>query len=110
MGKHTPGPWQVHADKAEDGTPYIQVYQRHPDGFHITICTMGCSDGEAWGGYVGEEEDARLIAAAPALLRACKSTLSDLEDRILDVDSPGTRQTMQAEINYLRRVIAEAEG
>lgn len=76
MGKHTPGPWHVRTDKAEDGTPYIQVYQNHPDGFHITICTMGISDGEVWGGYIGEEEDASLIAAAPALLEACETAVS----------------------------------
>lgn len=75
MKNYTPGPWQVDTDKAEDGTPYIQVYQRTPDGLHITICTMGISDGEVWGGYVGEERDARIIAAAPDLLAACKLAL-----------------------------------
>ena len=75
MSKYAPGPWEVWTDKANDGTPYIRVYQRTPDDEHITICTMGISDGEAWGGYVGEEEDARLIAAAPDLLAACERLL-----------------------------------
>lgn len=67
MAKYTEGPWEVWTDEANDGTPYIKIYQRTLDGEHITICTMGVSDGEVWGGYVGEEEDARLIAAAPAM-------------------------------------------
>lgn len=76
MSKYAPGPWEVWTEKANDGTPYIKVYQRTPDGEHITICTMGISDGEAWGGYVGEEEDARLIAAAPLMLEVLQEIMS----------------------------------
>lgn len=75
MAKHTPGPWHVWTDKALDDTPYIKVYQRTPDDEHITVCTMGVSDGEVWGGYAGEEEDALLIAAAPDLLKACEALI-----------------------------------
>ena len=71
----TPGPWSVDYDTANDGTPWITIYQRISDGTHITIATMGCSDGEVWGGYVGEERDARIISAAPDLLGACKLAL-----------------------------------
>lgn len=79
MGKWTPGPWQVLTLQAVDGTPYIKVYQRTPDGEHITICTMGISDGEAWGGYVGEEDDARLIAAAPTMRDALEGIVLGCE-------------------------------
>lgn len=78
MTNYTPGPWQVDADTALDGTPWIRIYQRTPDGLHITICTMGCSDGEVWGGYVGEERDARIISAAPQLLAAAKASLGKI--------------------------------
>jgi len=78
MINYTPGPWHVHADTALDGTPWIRIYQRTPDGEHITIATMGISDGEVWGGYVGEERDARIISAAPELLAAAKDALGKI--------------------------------
>lgn len=72
-------PWWVDTEKAEDGTPFISVMSTFEDGTENVVCRMGISDGQMWGGYVGEEEDARLIAAAPDLLAACEAMRKALE-------------------------------
>ncbi|NQU42147.1 hypothetical protein HQ520_02595 [bacterium] len=51
-----------------------------------------------------------LLIAAPELLEACVSIKQDLEDRLLDCDSPGSRETLETQIEYLSRAIAKAKG
>lgn len=55
--KHTPGPWRIHSDYIESDTGYevCQVKTNHPRN----------ADTQA--------ANARLIAAAPDLLKACQS-------------------------------------
>lgn len=74
MGKYTPGPWRAEVIAADDGSPWIKIIQDMPDGSEITVATMGVSTGEVWGGYVGELEDAQLIAASPRM----RDALSDI--------------------------------
>lgn len=76
MAKYTPGPWRAQVFSADDGTPWIKIIQDTPDGFEITIATMGVSKGDTWGGYIGELEDARLIAAAPTMRDALADIIS----------------------------------
>ncbi len=58
--KHTPGPWKVDADTIK--TTWNTVYG-HPN----PICRVMLQDGIAY-----RDANARLIAAAPELLEACK--------------------------------------
>lgn len=82
--------WRVVNDKNDDGTPWIKISGSFTDGEGVTICTMGVSDGEDWGGYVGEDLDAKLIATAPAMLAELKRIVGMrrskalLDDRNLD--------------------------
>lgn len=66
---HTPGPWIPDYDRRFDGAH--QVIMASPP--HHTIAFLACG---------GDDEqhraDARLIAAAPDLLAACKEALSSI--------------------------------
>jgi len=78
MSAHTPGPWMLANHK-----------QWIVDSGVRTIAKM-----EAFDGF---ETDARLIAAAPELLAACKKALNSLD---LDLQAMAT----------LEQAIAKAEG
>lgn len=64
MSKHTPGPWR---------------YKRHSvdSNYMLIYCSSDNSDGDNIRGYCGEA-NARLIAAAPELLEACKMLLVNM--------------------------------
>lgn len=102
MSNHTPGPWQTQTAVDDDGTRCIEVCFFTPAGEQVPICHMSS--------HAVAEHDARLMAAAPLLLAACKSMLVDLEDQLADTDSRGSRQTLQGSISYLKRIVVEAEG
>ena len=80
--KHTPGPWKI-------GGTRISVYTQ--DG--LTIATAKRYDGLA------ANANARLIAAAPELLKACKAALFELSGIN---NGPECKQLAEA--------IAKAEG
>ena len=67
---HTPGRWQV----MDDGTT---VAVDEPDRF-IEIATFGVVDGWHGGAREEAEANARLIAAAPQMLKALKKATSEL--------------------------------
>jgi len=93
MSQHTPGPWWAGTD--EDAH---MVYGSEADGTAVADCMR--DDGDD---YV-ERANARLIAAAPDLLAACKVAL----DRIgSDIESPHLRT---ADGDQLRAAVAKAEG
>lgn len=75
--QHTPGQWRVHQPTTSDGRLLIL----HPDGERIiAVCSEGYNSPRT--GPIPDEEriaNARLIAAAPALLDALKSAVSYLE-------------------------------
>jgi hypothetical protein len=62
----------------DDGTPWIEVCCRTEDGTEVVICTMGVSRGSSWGGYVGEEQDARAISVLPELLQLLQNARTEL--------------------------------
>ncbi len=121
--------WFVEESKNEDGTPLVFVDGYFDDGTSVTICTMGClSDGKAWDGYVGEVEDAHLIASAPAMraeldARACDSFIVAVAAVAELLSQPFVWQALPMGIDFaaatrsdgwenqrvLRRTIAEDE-
>ena len=74
--QHTPGPWTIHADT--DGWPLVMsggVAGR----IVANVNPQSCPDESSAPEFVEMpcEANARLIAAAPELLDACKAALSD---------------------------------
>ena len=63
MSKHTPGPWTYHMNEN-----YARIYLRGSGRIYPAL------GGDSLQGYCGEA-NARLIAAAPDLLEACKVAL-----------------------------------
>lgn len=83
--QHTPGPWK--ADKWATGWTVSA-----PDS-HYSVCHLeGCNNADA---------NARLIAAAPELLAACKMVV----ERVLESD-----QVTLEELDQVKAAIAKAEG
>ena len=62
MSKHTPGPWAVGPAFDNDGQPEIIIEHQTPAGNLVVAVALG--------GLQGQEENARLIAAAPDMLAA----------------------------------------
>lgn len=73
---HTPGPW-LSAPTGEVMSGYSQPFGVMQSGQKNLIA--GCF-GDGTGGHEAAEANARLIAAAPELLEACKWFMQALED------------------------------
>lgn len=73
--KHTPGPWRVVPDEEETAAPWgrVEVAQFR----YVTI--EGRSKSEAYA-------NARLIAAAPDLLEACKAVIDHSQNPFKNLD------------------------
>lgn len=96
MAKHTPGPWEV---CPHDST---RVFRKndHNDKNRLFIDPTTCSP------IVGESEaNARLIAAAPELLEACKEAVA----LITNHESGHCREFEEAQARLLAAIKA-AEG
>ncbi len=106
MSKHTPGPWI--ADWDDGGQWYVNIGGLSVSGNALRGDSGGCI----------ESANARLIAAAPELLEACKWFLAQLESGMLVRDITkdaepmwGTRMMrFVAGIGNAARAIAKAEG
>ena len=70
--KHTPGPWTVGPWFDNDGQPEIIIEHVTPHGNLVPAVALG--------GLVGQEANARLIAAAPELLDALRGLLRCMAD------------------------------
>ncbi len=86
--KYTPGPW-----KSEEN----RVFQVEHSTFRVAICTSNIAE------YSEEVANAKLIAAAPDLLEACKITLEI--KKLMDESGGAT-----FEVEGLEQAIAKAEG
>ena len=104
MSKHTPGPWETRKvnfqfnDGWNHGTHKWEIIRRDWDGIDCFAVSVVC---EASNDYVSQETidaNARLIAAAPDLLWACKETLKIFAD-----EDP-------RDLQWLRDAIEKAEG
>jgi hypothetical protein len=102
---HTPGPWWVD----EDGD-YLCVCEGEVNdcGEREEIATLACNRPSH---RHCQPDNARLIAAAPELLAACKRLARDL-DMVLWKDGCGYTLcgSPSGALNYLLDVIAKAEG
>jgi hypothetical protein len=99
---HTPGPWRATQCLADPGTWTIRNTAENR-----AIARVRARDAE--GLDIDTEANARLIAAAPDLLAACKEA-----ERILHAyfASPNTNEGRRATaiMNLIRTAIARAEG
>lgn len=69
MTTHTPGPWFT----KREGFSTVYVDARIGGGLLQEVAAVGPQEG----GIQQQDANARLIAAAPELLEACKAALSD---------------------------------
>lgn len=97
--QHTPGPWKYESGMITDARGNI-IASRH-SGKHATKA-------DGYGDILPVEADynARLIAAAPALLAACKSALDGLYS-YRDIDGNCSARN---ERDQLKASIAQVEG
>jgi hypothetical protein len=72
--RHTPGPWEVTGKSGDDVIIETQAEMPDPDHVYGRNTVVGSSE---W--TFCRAEDARLIAAAPDLLAACRAALSQIE-------------------------------
>lgn len=91
MSAHTPGPWQVFGVRRRLGTEDCQ--QVGPDSCAIAFLPIGRD-------LPGALADARLIAAAPDLLRALREAENALADYI-----PTIEKNTGASLNYGHSVL-----
>jgi hypothetical protein len=100
MSKHTPGPWRIEAEPHRDE---LICTDRHQIA---TVLAVSMEDDQA-------AANARLIAAAPELLVACKSLLiiainlrDECHDLQLGVDHPAAVEL----VKRVQNIIAKAQG
>lgn len=104
MMSHTPGPWRVGGRSGNTGEAEEIVA-----GLRVIAWTADTYNDEEDDGEVTDEDraNARLIAAAPELLAACRQSVNALNIaprfRVGDTDSYAIAST-------LGRVISKAEG
>ena len=76
--KHTPGPWQTEASHVRRGRTYIPISRGNPrsssgENFFESVADVRCIDDPNDAGHFPKTEaNARLISAAPDLLKACE--------------------------------------
>lgn len=95
MSAHTPSPWSF----VQSGTGDFPIW-------NVRIGTRGLITLPATAGMETMDADARLIAAAPELLEACKLIVSVFD--ALPPTSAARYERLQ--INAARAAIAKAEG
>lgn len=89
---HTPGPWEI------DQIRPMRI-----------VAKKAREDGATLVAYIGlycEQDNARLIAAAPSLLNALKQAIAQIEDDYEATPLDGR----SALINKLNAIVAKAEG
>ena len=92
MSKHTPGPWFVETIARLSGREVTQVSAFSEDGNRILCCEVNSFN---------NIEDARLIAAAPDLLRALQN--------IIDSTDEGNAAILDSLVIDARAVIVKAK-
>jgi hypothetical protein len=95
----TPGPWRV---KGSGRGLILRIFSGDHDDIDTEIATVFRSGSVAY----DYEANARLIAAAPELLDACKRLLTFNEELAVDVGV----STHYPSADFARAAIAKAEG
>ena len=96
MATYNPGPWQRNGVRQKLGAE--DCITVGADGFVIAFLPIGRRPQE----QAGAIADARLIAAAPELLEACRAYLADREEAGCTADSIAVRE--------MRAAVAKATG
>ena len=101
---HTPGPWKFGKELTARSGEWLVSFDAGSKGRGIAIAETRAGSGN-------EEANARLIAAAPDLLAACKSMI-EWDDREKDhaVDFSARMSLCEAAFNAARAAIAKAKG
>ena len=107
MDKHTPGPWKVSKDHTGDMAEVVAG--------GITVCYMGQAAIRRSDVVAAREANARLIAAAPALLEALESTIStldtcDVPEMANEGDTVFWLERQRSAVDKARAAIALAKG
>lgn len=103
---YTPGPWKMTKRKAGDKRIFIDA---KGDGYALLRCEVDCDDCDTPTAIA----NARLIAAAPDLLAACKAITAALGDAEWGTDKHGAELLHEIIVKHhgtLRAAIAKAEG
>lgn len=103
--RHTPGPWTT--DEAEHDSPHQSI--RIGSVMHHTVCTVWIDDAPVHEFNAKQQANARLIAAAPELLKALIEIANDYADRF-DLDDPSTNPGIKSSIKEAHAAIAKATG
>ncbi len=96
--KHTPRPWKSVIHEGVGGCDYIQILAGSWDIVHNKHSARDWEE---------EKANARLIAASPELLEACRNLVSIVEQLIPDESVRGVADVVLAQG---RAAIAKAEG
>ena len=110
--KHTPGPWKIEAKQKP--TQKRNVYE-HGETFRLiaknkSVFGIATIDGPS--NFNMQEElraNARLIAAAPDLLEACKSAFSELWNLYQTTDDQSFQEDFEI-LTELKNAIEKAES
>ena len=97
MSKHNPGPWTI-AGEAHDLAGSAIIHD--VNGFPVASTRSWIKE--------QHEANARLVAASPDLLAACKLQVANIE-QWLETGTPATAEESQRIYDALRAAIAEAE-
>lgn len=98
---HTPGPWELSDNTDVDGRRRVIR-----DGYAVALVCSRASSPASGSQYFEKDANARLIAAAPELLAACKAMMAKPETR--DVDRDYT--DFDVAIDAMRSAVLKAEG
>lgn len=102
MSKHTPGPWELR----ESAAAGRKVVASPRLGLIAILAEHDVGEAE----WIQDEANARLIAAAPDLLAACKALLPMAEDDLFQYGGGLHAGDSDPTILAARAAIAKAEG
>ena len=101
--KHRAGPWEWHSRKDDDGSMDGSVFHTERPGMAICVCKS-----PKYATEVQWIADARLIAAAPAMLEALE--IAKIGMCAVGVSNAGERQVLEDALEIVRAAIALATG
>ena len=100
MSKHTPGPWEIDGGTNPKGDKYIWKKGEYYGGHAIATVHEDIQE--------GAEGNARLVAAAPELLAACKYAKKYIESLPLSGFSASQMENIGVIDSYITAAIAKA--